>query len=289
MRIWINGSHVEEQDASISIMDHGVLYGDGCFEGIRSYNGRIFKLESHLDRMWESARRLRLTPPYPRDEIAQVLRDMLEANGGGDSYIRLVFTRGAGSLGLHPFRCPKASCFIILDTIKLYPEELYKTGMQIVLADRPRVPRECLDPAIKSLNYLNNILAKIEAIDEDKLEALMLNTEGWVAECTGDNIFIVKDGKVATPPVDVGILAGITRRFAIDELCPALNFSIEEKMMRIEEVLHADEVFLTGTAAEVIGVTHIGDHLIGNAKVGPVTTALEAEFRRRVATDAAED
>lgn len=289
MKIWLDGNLVPQEEAAINVLDHGVLYGDGCFEGIRVYNGRVFKLQSHLDRMFDSARRIRLEPPYTREEIEDALRECVEANGIENGYIRLVFTRGVGTLGLHPFKCPRASCFIVADAIALYPQELYDDGMHIIVAKHRRVPVECLDPAIKSLNYLNNILAKIEAIDADVLEAIMLNTDGWVAECTGDNIFVVRGGRIETPPLDAGMLPGITRRFVIDELAPALGLELVERMMRIEDVLHADEVFLTGTAAEVIGVTRIDGHVIGNGLVGNVSKALEAEFRKRVGEDAPED
>lgn len=289
MKIWLDGNLTPTEEASISVLDHGVLYGDGCFEGIRVYGGRIFKLAAHLERMYDSARRIRLEPPYSIEEVEAAVRATVEANGIADGYIRLVFTRGVGTLGLHPFKCPRASCFIVADTISLYPQELYDNGMHIIVAKHRRVPAECLDPAIKSLNYLNNILAKIEAIDADVLEAIMLNTDGWVAECTGDNIFVVRGGRIETPPLDAGMLPGITRRFVIDELAPALGLELVERMMRIEDVLHADEVFLTGTAAEVIGVSRIDGHVIGNGEVGPVSKALEAEFRRRVGSDAPED
>ena len=289
VKIWIDGKLVPAEDARISVMDHGLLYGDGCFEGIRIYNGRIFKLRSHLRRMWDSASELRLDPPYSFDEVERAIRETVAANELVDGYIRLVFTRGVGTLGLHPFLCPVPTVFVIADTISLYPQELYGNGMEIIVAKRPRVPRECLDPQIKSLNYLNNILAKIEAIDADVLEALMLNVDGWVSECTGDNVFIVKDGAISTPPTDAGILNGITRQFVIDDLCPSLKISLEEKLLRLEEVHDADEVFLTGTAAEVIGVTKIGEQLVGDGKVGPMTKRLVAEFKRRVAADAPED
>ena len=204
MKIWIDGTMLPEEDAKIGVLDHGLLYGDGCFEGIRVYNGRIFKLQSHLERMWQSAERIRLDLPFTHEVIAAAVRETVEVNGITDGYVRLVFTRGVGTLGLHPFLCPKPTVFVIADTIKLYPPELYEDGMKIIVADRPRIPRECLDPQIKSLNYLNNILAKIEAIDAGVLEALMLNTDGWVSECTGDNIFVVTDGELSTPPVDAG-------------------------------------------------------------------------------------
>ena len=289
MKIWIDGKMLPEEEAKIGVLDHGLLYGDGCFEGIRVYNGRIFKLQSHLERMWQSAERIRLDLPFTHEVIAAAVRETVEVNGITDGYVRLVFTRGVGTLGLHPFLCPKPTVFVIADTIKLYPPELYEEGMKIIVADRPRIPRECLDPQIKSLNYLNNILAKIEAIDAGVLEALMLNIDGWVSECTGDNIFVVKDGKLSTPPVDAGILDGITRRFVMNELCPALGLPIEERMMRLEEVLDADEVFLTGTAAEVIGVSQVGDHVIGGGAVGSITTRLVQEFRARTGEGAPEN
>jgi branched-chain amino acid aminotransferase len=221
--------------------------------------------------------------------IEDAIRETVAANELTDGYIRLVFTRGVGTLGLHPFLCPEPCCFIIADNIALYPPDLYENGMHIIVAKRRRIPRECLDPQIKSLNYLNNILAKIEAIDAHTLEALMLNIDGWVSECTGDNIFVVKDGKIATPPPEAGILNGITRQFVINDLCPALGIELEERMMRLEELLDADELFLTGTAAEVIGVTRVDEKRIGDGSVGAISNALETEFRARVANDAPED
>lgn len=289
MKIWIDGQLVPQDEAKVSVMDHGLLYGDGCFEGIRIYNGRIFKLGSHLRRMWDSAEEIRLKSPYSMEEVERAIRETVSANQLTDGYIRLVFTRGVGTLGLHPFLCPVPTVFVIADTIKLYPQELYESGMQIIVAERRRVPRECLDPQIKSLNYLNNILAKIEAIDAGVLEALMLNMEGWVSECTGDNVFVVKDGAVFTPPPDAGILNGITRQFLIDDLGPSLGLPIQEKLFRLEEVYQADELFLTGTAAEVIGVTRIGDRVIGDGTVGPITQRFVSEFRARVSADAPED
>ncbi len=288
-KVWIDGNLVDKENATVSVFDHGLLYGDGCFEGIRAYGGRIFKLQSHLRRMYQSAEKIRLTPAYPPQEIATAIRQTLEANNLSDGYIRLIFTRGAGTLGLHPFRCPKSGTIIITDKIQLYPEELYEKGMKVIVAKRPRIPIRCLDPAIKSLNYLNNILAKIEAIDADVLEAIMLNVDGYVAECTGDNIFIVKDGRILTPPKEAGILHGITREFVIDTVAPALGYEVEERMMRLDEVIAADEVFLTGTAAEIIGVSQIDEHTIGGGRVGPVTTELVEEFRKRVSQDAPED
>ena len=288
-KIWLDGEIVVAADARISIFDHAVLYGDGCFEGIRAYGGRVFKLRSHLDRMYASAEKIRLTPSYSRAEIEQAIRKTLDVNGMSDAYIRLVFTRGVGTLGLHPFHCPKPSAFIITDTIELYPPELYETGMEVIVAKLRRVPIESLDPAIKSLNYLNNILAKIEAIDADVLEAIMLNVDGEVSECTGDNIFVVCDGRLVTPSASAGILHGVTRRYIMEELGPALGHVVEERPMKLDEILGADEVFLTGTAAEIIGVNKIDGHKIGCGVVGPVTRALEKEFRKRVSNNAPED
>lgn len=285
----MDGQLVSRDEAKVSVYDHGLLYGDGCFEGIRAYNGRIFKLGRHLDRMYRSAELIRLTPAYSKDEIAAAIRDTLKANNLNDAYIRLVFTRGVGTLGLHPFRCPKPGTFIITDKIQLYPEELYERGMKVIVAERPRIPIRCLDPAIKSLNYLNNILAKIEAIDAEVLEAIMLNIEGWVSECTGDNIFIVKDDRIFTPSRSAGILHGITREFVIETVAPACGYAVEEKLFKLDELLAADEVFLTGTAAEVIGVSQVGDHTIGDGAVGPITRQLIEEFRHRIAQDAPED
>jgi branched-chain amino acid aminotransferase len=199
-KVWQDGNLVDQADAKVSVYDHGLLYGDGCFEGIRAYGGRVFKLASHLRRMYASADRIRLKPAYPPKDVDKAIRDTIAANGMKDAYIRLIFTRGAGTLGLHPFRCPKPGTIVIVDRIQIYPEELYRSGMKVIVAKRPRIPIACLDPAIKSLNYLNNILAKIEAIDAEVLEAIMLNTEGWVSECTGDNIFMLKAGEIITRP-----------------------------------------------------------------------------------------
>lgn len=288
-KVWLDGELVPSDEAKVSVFDHGLLYGDGCFEGIRVYNGRIFKLGSHLRRMYQSAEKIRLTPGYTSEEIESAIRKTLAANNLTDAYIRLIFTRGAGTLGLHPFRCPKPGTIIIADKIQLYPQELYESGMKVIVANRPRIPIACLDPAIKSLNYLNNILAKIEAIDADVLEAIMLNVDGYVAECTGDNIFVVENGRIFTPPKAAGILHGITREFVMNTVAPALDYVIEERMMKLDELLAADEVFLTGTAAEIIGVSQVDDHTIGEGKVGPVTAALIQEFRKRVTNNAPED
>ncbi len=288
-KVWLDGELVDQSEARISVFDHGLLYGDGCFEGIRAYNGRVLKMGSHLRRMYSSAERIRLTPAYQPQEIDKAIRDTIAANGLQDAYIRLIFTRGAGTLGLHPFRCPKSGTIIIADKIQLYPPELYDNGMKVIVAKRRRIPIECLDPAIKSLNYLNNVLAKIEAIDAGVLEAIMLNMEDEVAECTGDNIFVIKQGKIVTPHLESGLLHGVTRRFVIDEIGPAMGFKIQETKMLLDDLLGADEVFLTGTAAEIIGVNQIDEQMIGTGKVGTVTKSLMEEFRRRVSKNAPED
>jgi len=287
--VWIDGRLVSPDEAMVSVYDHGLLYGDGIFEGIRVYGGRIFKMKSHLDRLWGGCEAIRLTPALSRAELEAALREAVSASGLKDAYIRLVLTRGKGSLGLNPNHCPRSGTIIIVDRIHLYPPEMYEQGMPIIVAKRPRIPAACLDPAIKSLNYLNNILARIEANLIGVEEAIMLNTEGYVAECTGDNIFVIKGGAIATPPVSAGILRGVTRRFVIDTLAPALGLKVAERAMRIEEVLAADEVFLTGTAAEVIPVTQVDGRTIGTGKPGPITTNLIAAFHAMIAKDAPED
>jgi len=288
-KVWLNGALVDREEARVSVYDHGLLYGDGCFEGIRSYGGRIMKLESHLDRLYTSAERIRLAPPYSREEIARAIRETLADNALSDAYIRLVFTRGVGTLGLNPFKCPKAGAFIITDSIELYPKELYDKGMGVMIATRRRVPIDCLDPSIKSLNYLNNILAKIEAMDAGVLEAIMLNQHGDVAEGTGDNIFLVQDGDLITPPPEAGILHGITRAFAIEELAPSIGRRVYERRVQVNEVFTADEVFLTGTAAEIIGVTRVDEREIGDGRPGPITRAMMEAFARRIREGVPED
>ena len=287
--VWIDGRLVAPEDAMVSVYDHGLLYGDGVFEGIRVYGGRIFKMKSHLDRLWGGCAAIQLKPALERAGLETALREAVSASGLQDAYIRLVLTRGKGSLGLNPNHCPRSGTIIIVDRIHLYPREMYEQGMPIIVAKRPRIPAECLDPAIKSLNYLNNILAKVEAIDAGVHEAIMLNTQGFVSECTGDNIFAVRGGQTVTPPVTAGILRGVTRRFVIDTLAPALGLQVSERPLKVDELLSADEVFLTGTAAEVIGVSSIDGRRIGSGVVGPLTKRLEAEFKRIVSKDAPED
>lgn len=286
--IFVNGKYVSKSEATVSVYDHGLLYGDGIFEGIRVYKGKIFMCGQHMDRLWASADGILMKIPISREEMVEVMRQCISRNGLVDAYIRLVVTRGAGTLGLDPRKCPLPGIVCIADQIALYPPELYTSGMKVVVAKRPRIPVEALDPRIKSLNYLNNILAKCEAIDAGCLEAIMLNTDGYVCECTGDNIFAIKGGKVYTPPSSAGALEGITRRFVIERLCPDTKTACEEKMMRIEEFLAADEVFLTGSAAEIISVTGIEKdgklHTISKGE-GPVTKKLRERFRAIVTSD----
>jgi len=280
--VWIDGKLLPKAQATVSVFDHGFLYGDGCFEGIRVYQGKIFKCGKHMDRIYRNAERLRMKMPYDRDECTRVMRECIAANGLVDGYIRLIFSRGPGTLGLDPRKCPRPSMVVIADQIALYPPEMYEKGMKVVVAKRPRTPTECLDPTLKSLNYLNNILAKCEAIDAGCHEAIMLSIEGFVGECTGDNLFIVNGGEVHTSPLDVGMLDGITREFVMTTLCIAAGVRSIERRLRIEDVYGADEVFLTGTAAEMIAVTQVGDTRIGTGVEGPVTKKLRAEFKKVV-------
>ena len=282
--VWIDGTLYPKSQAAVSVFDHGFLYGDGCFEGIRVYNGTIFKCRSHLDRIYRNAERLRMEMPWSKEEMTDIMLECIEANELSEGYIRLIFSRGVGSLGLNPFACPRPSVVCIADHIRLYPEEMYRDGMRIIIAKRPRTPTACLDPSLKSLNYLNSILAKVEAIDAGCLEAIMLSTDGYVGECTGDNLFIVKDGELFTSPLDVGMLDGITRQFVMDTLAPDCEIKVTEKKLTVADVLSADEMFLTGSAAEVIAVTQVDDTVISNGE-GPVTSRLRARFKQIVTSD----
>ncbi len=293
--IFVNGYMCPKSQASISVYDHGLLYGDGVFEGIRVYQGRIFKCEQHLDRLYKCAEQIRMKIPVSRDDMRKIQYDCIEANGLIDGYIRLVVSRGFGTLGLDPRRCPVPGVICIADQIRLFPSEAYEQGMRVIVARRPKTPVACLDPRIKSLNYLNNILAKCEAIDFGCDEVIMTNLEGQVTEGSGDNLFVIKNGKIFTPPCEAGALEGITRGFVVKELAPMCGSKVEEKNMRLDDVLAADEVFLTGTAAEIIGVTQIDQH-DGHGKVtkstkigaphgggeGPITKKLRLKFREIV-------
>ncbi|MBL8764958.1 MAG: branched-chain-amino-acid transaminase [Phycisphaerae bacterium] len=286
--VYVNGRMLPKREAMVSVYDHGLLYGDGVFEGIRIYRSKIFKCASHMERLYRCAEQIHLKIPISVDEMVRVQRDCIAANGLTDGYIRLVVTRGFGTLGLDPRRCPVPGVICIADQIRLYAEDLYKSGMRVVVAKRPKTPVACLDPRVKSLNYLNNILAKCEAIDAGCDEAIMLSTDGYVTECTGDNIFVVKNGRVFTPPPVCGasgLLEGVTRAFVMRTLCKDCNVPVEERLMRLDEVLGADEVFLTGTAAEIIAVHSVGECRISNGE-GPVTARLRNRFRQIVTSDA---
>ncbi len=284
MLIYLNGKLVKKEKAVISVFDHGLLYGDGVFEGIRSYDGLIFRLKEHIDRLYRSAEAIQLKIPMTKDNMKKAIVKTLKANKLKGAYIRLVVTRGPGDLGLDPRKCKSSTVFIITDKIALYPEKFYRNGLEIVTAKTRRNLTTALDPKIKSLNYLNNILAKIDAIKAGTEEAIMLSYNDYVAECTGDNIFMVKDGKLITPPTDVGALEGITRD-AVLEVAGSANVRFEEKMLRLEDLYNADEVFLTGTAAEIIPVTAIDKKQIGAGKPGPITMRLLDEFKKLTKTD----
>jgi branched-chain amino acid aminotransferase len=281
LKVYIGGKFVDKEDAKISVYDHGLLYGDGVFEGIRSYAGQVFRMKEHVDRLYESARAIHLVIPMTREEMAKAIEETLAVNNFTDAYIRLVVTRGAGSLGLDPRRTTDPQVIIITDSISLYPEEYYENGLAIITAGTIRNHPAALSPRIKSLNYLNNILAKIEGTNAGCLEALMLNHSGYVAECTGDNIFIVKHGVIHTPSIDAGILDGITRQAVID-LATSLGIAVIERTMERHDILTADECFLTGTAAEVIPVTKLDGRPIGDGEVGPISRKLRASYGKLV-------
>ncbi len=281
LKVYIGGKFVDKEDAKISVYDHGLLYGDGVFEGIRSYAGKVFRMKEHVDRLYESARAIHLVIPMTRDEMARAIEDTLAINNFTDAYIRLVVTRGAGSLGLDPRRTTDPQVIIITDSISLYPEEYYENGLAIITAGTIRNHPAALSPRIKSLNYLNNIMAKIEGTNAGCLEALMLNHAGYVAECTGDNIFIVRKGVIHTPSIDAGILDGITRQAVID-LATSLGIAVVERTMERHDILVADECFLTGTAAEVIPVTKLDGRPIGDGEVGPISRKLRSAYGKMV-------
>ena len=278
-KIWINGTLFEKQDAKISVYDHGLLYGDGVFEGLRSYGSNVFRLDEHLARLWNSAKAILLEIPISREEMAKAVNDTLKANGLKDAYIRLIVTRGAGSLGLDPNRTANPQVIIITDHITVYPEELYRQGLEIITASTLRNHPAALNPRIKSLNYLNNILAKIESLQAGCMEALMLNHKGEVAECTADNIFLVRDGILLTPPTDAGVLEGITRQ-AVIELARSSGREVREVSLTRHDVYIADECFLTGTAVEVIAVVKVDSRKIGSGAPGPITRDLKERFHK---------
>ena len=284
MKVYLDGKFVEAADAKISVFDHGLLYGDGIFEGIRLYQGNVFRLEDHLERLWFSAKAIMLTIPLTRAEMAAAVCEACRQNGLRDGYIRLVVTRGPGDLGLAPWLCAKASVIIIADKIALYPPELYATGLTVVTVPTRRVGAAAVPPVIKSLNYLNNILAKLDARQAGAQEAVMLNDQGFVAECTGDNIFIVRKGRIYTPAAQQGGLRGITRDTIFD-IAQSLGVPAEEHDLTRYDLWTADECFLTGTGAEVIAVVKLDSRDIGDGKPGPVTHRVLGEFRKRVLTE----
>lgn len=275
--IYINGEYFDRQNAKISVYDHGLLYGDGVFEGMRIYGGKIFRLEDHLIRLYESALAIGLAIPMTASAMADATNETVAKNGLVDGYIRLVITRGSGSLGLDPFKCSNPQIIIIADTISLYPEKMYAEGLDLVTAATIRNHAAALSPRIKSLNYLNNIMAKMEGLRAGCVEAVMLNTKGEVAECTGDNLFVVKNNLVHTPPIDAGILEGITRSTVI-ELARQSGLQVDERPMVRHDIYTADECFLTGSAAEVIAAVKLDGRTIGSGKPGPVTLDLKKQF-----------
>lgn len=283
MKIYIDGEFYDKENAKISVFDHGLLYGDGVFEGIRFYNGRVFRLDEHINRLFDSARAICLNIGLDKTAVTKATLETIRRNGLQDGYVRLVVTRGVGDLGLNPALCPKASVVIIASKITLYSSENYKHGLEVVTCATRRIPHGALSPMVKSLNYLNNVLAKIEAQNAGAGEGLMLNEQGFVAECTGDNIFIVKNGVITTPPIASGALAGVTRSVVFD-LAGEFGISIHEPMMTRYDIYTADECFLTGTAAEVIPAVKLDTRPIGDGLPGPITKKLIARFQELTAS-----
>jgi branched-chain amino acid aminotransferase len=280
-KVYVSGQLVPKEQAVISVFDHGLLYGDGVFEGLRSYNSRVFRLGEHVERLYDSARAIRLDIPMSQEAMAKAINDTVAANAIVDGYIRAVVTRGSGTLGLDPNRCSNPQVIIIADTITLYPHEFYENGLELITSSVIRNHPAALSARIKSLNYLNNILAKIEGLKAGCVEALMLNHKGEIAECTGDNIFFVRKGRLLTPPLDAGILEGVTRN-AVIELARAAGIEVAEPALTKHDVYIADECFLTGTAAEIIPVVRVDDRVIGDGKPGPVTRDLTKRFHELV-------
>ena len=278
LTIYLDGKFVPEAEAKVSVFDHGLLYGDGIFEGIRFYNGRVFRLEEHLERLWDSARSICLEIPIGRAEMTEALLETIRRNGLREGYIRQIVTRGVGNLGLNPAQCKRPSIIIIATTIALYPKEVCEKGLTVVTCATRRTSPAALNPAVKSLNYLNNVMARIEANLAGADEALMLNEAGNVAECTADNVFIIKRGQIFTPPIAAGALRGITRS-VVFEIAEELGLRITETDITRHDVFVADECFLTGTAAEVIPVVKADGRIIGSGKPGSITTRMIARFR----------
>jgi len=279
MKIYLDGEFYDKENAKISVFDHGLLYGDGVFEGIRFYQGRVFQLEAHIQRLFDSARAICLTVPMDKAGVTEAVLETIRQNELQDGYVRLVVTRGCGDLGLNPALCPKATIFIIAAAITLYPEENYRNGLNVVTCATRRIPHGALSPMVKSLNYLNNVLAKLESQQAGAGEGLMLNEQGYVAECTGDNIFTVKNGRLSTPPISSGALAGITRE-VVFEIAASEGLTLEQPDMTRYDIYTADECFLTGTAAEIIPVVLLDNRVIGDGRPGPITLRLTEKFRK---------
>jgi branched-chain amino acid aminotransferase len=283
--VYIDGEFLPPEQAKISVFDHGFLYGDGIFEGIRAYNGRVFKLSEHLNRLFRGAKAILLTIPLTQEQLGQTVLECLRRAGLKDAYIRLIVSRGKGDLGLDPAKCREgASIIIIVDGIALYPKEIYESGLKMITVTTRRNVPTAINPAIKSLNYLNNIIARLEVTRAGCLEGLMLNHEGYVAEATGDNIFLLRDGKLLTPPVSVGILDGITRRTAI-ELTKTMGIETKEEQFTVYDVYTSDECFLTGTAAEIAPVVELDGRIIGDGKPGKMTKDLMQRFHELTQTE----
>ncbi len=283
MKVYLNGKFVDQSQAKVSVFDHGLLYGDGVFEGIRSYNGLIFKLQEHIDRLFESAHTIMLEIPMTKERMIKVVKESLRVNRLRDAYVRLVVTRGEGDLGLDPRKCSKPTVFVIADKIQLYPKKLYEQGLSLITVATQRNVPEALNPQIKSLNYLNNILGKIEAVNAGFEEAIMLSHSGYVTECTGENIFLMRKKKLLTPPAYIGVLRGITRQ-TVMELAVHYRLAVSEELLTRHDLFNADEVFLTGTAAEIVPVVKIDGRLIGRGKPGPVTKKLQDAFHQLTRT-----
>lgn len=281
LKIYLDGKFVPEEEAKVSVFDHGFLYGDGVFEGIRAYHNSVFRLKEHVDRLYDSAQAVNMEIPISREEMAEVILDTCRQNDLRNAYIRAVVSRGKGDLGLDPKKCAVPTVVSIASSITLYPDELYEKGLDVITVPTRRNGPEGVNPRIKSLNYLNNIMAKMEANIAGVPEAILLNQEGYVAECTGDNIFIVKNGVLKTPAVYVGLLEGVTRNEVI-KLAKKSGIPVEETVFTRYDVFVADEVFLTGTAAELIPVTKVDQRVIGTGKPGPMFNQLLADFRELV-------
>jgi len=283
--IFLNGEFLDNRDkALVPLYDHGLLYGDGIFEGIRAYNGRIFRMQDHIDRLYHSARAIMLEIPYTKDELSEILLETVRRTGLDEAYIRLIVSRGPGDLGIDPRKCPKPAVYIIAGGIALYPKEKYAKGLRATIASTRRNRPDCLNPQVKTLNYLNNILAKIEAIQSGVDEAIMLNDSGYVAEGAADNVWVYLEGTLCTPPTHVGILDGITRKVMM-ELCEENAIPWREKNMVVHDLIRADEIFLCGTGAELIPVVEIDGRVIGSGKPGPIFERMLGLFRERTAMD----